>query len=121
MKIYSDTHDGKSDGIIAFNLVRKDGTVAGYSATLDYLTKRQIQLRAGCNCNPGACADALKLKESVFEKAYEMKENCGDEIDIVDGAVVGALRASIGYWNTIQDIQRLVDAVKAWTHDDDAQ
>lgn len=120
VKIYLDKL-GRSDGIIAFNLVHKDGTVAGYSETLDYLTKRKIQLRAGCNCNPGACADALGLTESVFEKAYAMKENCGDEIDVVDGAVVGALRASLGYWNTVEDIRRLVDVVRAWTHDDDVQ
>lgn len=49
-----------------------------------------------------------------------MKQNCGDEIDVVDGAVVGALRASLGYWNTIKDIQRLADVVRAWTRDDDA-
>lgn len=41
VKIYFD-NQGLSDGIIAFNLVRKDGTVAGYSETLDYLTKHQI-------------------------------------------------------------------------------
>lgn len=119
IKVYAD-RPGHSDGIIAFNLLHMNGTAAGYAGTLDFLTKRGIQLRAGCNCNPGACADALGLEEGVFERAYEMKESCGDEIDVVDGAVVGALRASLGYWNTLDDVRRLVDAVRDWVHADDA-
>ena len=63
----------------------------------------------------------MHISEDVFEKAYAMKESCGDEIDVVDGTVMGALRASFGYWTTVQDVQRLVEAVKAWVKEDDGE
>jgi len=102
------------NGIISFNLKAKNGSWIGYFAVLKKLGEKNIMLRAGCNCNPGSCAEYLDVDQKVFEKVSSQKEKCIDEIDIYDGYVLGSLRASFGYWTTKQDIDLLIHALQDW-------
>ncbi len=46
---------------VAFNLRRPDGSWVGYSEVLRLAAMHGLVLRAGCFCNPGACAEWLGL------------------------------------------------------------
>ena len=50
-------------------------------------------------------------EEDVIE-ASENKTSCGDELDMVKGIPLGAIRLSLGYITTIEDVDRFVDFVK---------
>lgn len=55
-------HDHPDHGpTVAFNLRRPDGSWVGYSEVLRLAAMHGLVLRAGCFCNPGACAEWLGL------------------------------------------------------------
>lgn len=67
-----------------------------------------VNLRYGCFCNPGACRRHLGLTSQQVLKHYESGHVCGDGFDIVDGNPTGAIRASIGYMTTKENIDFLL-------------
>ena len=96
---------------VAFNILRSDGSVAGYNEVtkLAALHDPPIQLRGGCFCNPGACQEALKVDDDEIIRNYqEAGHVCGDDIDIVNGKPTGAIRASLGKESIWEDIDTLV-------------
>ena len=46
---------------VAFNLLRPDGSFVGYEEVRRLAAMHSVWLRAGCFCNPGACAKYLGL------------------------------------------------------------
>eukprot|EP00977_Amphora_coffeiformis_P012761 scaffold3226_cov160-Amphora_coffeaeformis.AAC.22 len=101
---------------LAFNLRRQDGSYVGFNevAKLAALNRPYpIQLRVGCFCNPGACQQALQLKEDiVLENHRKTGHVCGDDIDIIDGMPTGAVRVSFGKDSTWEDLDALVSFVE---------
>lgn len=66
-------------------------------------------IRAGCNCNPGACHNFLGLSEGIIVDAAMQKTSCGDEVDQMYGRPLGAVRVSFGYPTTLEEVDRFVD------------
>ena len=101
---------------LAFNLQRQDGSYVGFNevAKLAALNRPcPIQLRVGCFCNPGACQQALQLKEDrVLENHRKTGHVCGDDIDIIDGSPTGAVRVSFGKDSTWEDLDALITFVE---------
>jgi len=101
---------------LTFNLRRQDGSYVGYNevAKLAALNRPcPIQLRVGCFCNPGACQQALRLKEDIVLENYRKTGHvCGDDIDIIEGSPTGAVRASFGKDSTWEDLDALVSFVE---------
>ncbi len=102
--------DGRG-GIVAFNL-RRNGSIVPYELVEEAARHRGIAIRAGCFCNPGAAERAFGME------AGAMRRCLGGEFSIprlracLDGAAVGALRASVGPATTLDDIDRLAAFVE---------
>jgi molybdenum cofactor sulfurtransferase len=67
-----------------------------------------ISVRTGCFCNSGSCQRHLKASNKDMKDMYKAGHKCGDEIDLVNGRPTGAVRVSFGYYNTYQDVDKLV-------------
>ncbi|GAQ81349.1 molybdenum cofactor sulfurase [Klebsormidium nitens] len=106
-------NDGQNQGpIIAFNLVRPDGSWVGYREVEKLAGLRDIQLRTGCFCNPGACAKYLGLTSTEMEANYEAGHVCWDDQDLIDGRPTGAIRISFGYMTTVEDARAVLRFVR---------
>lgn len=115
-----DTHNPDLQGpILNFNLHKPNGSYYGYFEVAEVAARRNIHIRSGCACNPGACYGYLHLDNSFVKKVHqgmstggEGKQTCHDHLDVVDGRILGSIRVSIGYMNTWEDIQALVDLLR---------
>ena len=72
-------------------------------------------MRCGVFCNPGAATKALKLSLNDVQRHHLVyHRKCGDEKDIIEGKPTGAIRISFGLSNTIEDVQRWINFLKAF-------
>lgn len=93
-----------------------------------------IHLRTGCFCNPGACQRQLQLSNDelkrhfmvcVFAKRQSSKlifeqysfdfqtgHICGDSNDLIDGTPTGAVRISIGYMTTKENVDAVIKMIR---------
>ncbi|KAG6621829.1 Molybdenum cofactor sulfurase [Phytophthora cinnamomi] len=95
--------------IVACNFLRDDGSYVGYSEVHKLAEIHNIHLRTGCFCNPGACQHYLGLKESDLMSNIAAGHVCGDDIDVVNGLPTGAVRLSLGYMSTFEDVEAFVE------------
>uniref|UniRef100_A0A1I8I378 Molybdenum cofactor sulfurase n=1 Tax=Macrostomum lignano TaxID=282301 RepID=A0A1I8I378_9PLAT len=113
-RLYTDndyTDWTKQGGIVAFNLVRCDGSFVGYSDLSSRAENYRIQLRVGCFCNVGACQRYLDITDEQLLANLRAGHVCGDGVDLVDGRPTGAVRASFGYMSDESDADALVAMV----------
>ena len=101
-------------GILSMNFLRANGSYIGYYQIQTESAAKNIHVRTGCHCNPGACRKYLKEPESVLKTLSLEKDSCSDEIDMVNGKPVGGIRVSLGYLTNFNDIMRYVDFVKTY-------
>ena len=101
---------GKGDSsVVAFNVLRDDGSVVSPSLVAALAKARHIIIRAGCVCNVGKCASLLDLSHSDIVAAWERGAACGSADDIhSDGRPLGIVRASFGKDSSINDLDSLV-------------
>lgn len=97
--------------IVACNFFRPDGSYVGYSEVSKLAAIHNIQLRAGCFCNPGACQSYLQLRDEDLLAGIKAGHVCGDGMDVVNGLPTGAVRLSIGYMTSFEDIVAFTDFV----------
>ncbi|KAG2761835.1 Molybdenum cofactor sulfurase [Phytophthora cactorum] len=108
-EIYGKTDSEQQGPIVTCNYIRSDGSYVGYSEVHKLAEIHNIHLRTGCFCNPGACQHYLGLKESDLMSNIAAGHVCGDDIDVVNGLPTGAVRLSLGYMTTFEDIEAFVE------------
>ena len=70
------------------------------------LSNNGFMVRAGCSCNPGACHTMLGLNEYLVELSAMKKSSCGDENDMMGNHPLGAVRTSMGYITTFEEVDK---------------
>eukprot|EP01029_Cantina_marsupialis_P016775 TRINITY_DN3755_c0_g1_i2.p1 TRINITY_DN3755_c0_g1~~TRINITY_DN3755_c0_g1_i2.p1 ORF type:complete len:229 (+),score=57.63 TRINITY_DN3755_c0_g1_i2:399-1085(+) len=100
--------------IVTFTMMKPDGSYIGYYDVQQESAKRNLHIRTGCHCNPGACYSYLGIDDKKVQEFAKVKNSCSDEMDIVDGIPLGAVRASIGYLTTFADVQKLIDFLEEY-------
>ncbi|XP_059046054.1 molybdenum cofactor sulfurase [Achroia grisella] len=101
----------KQGAIVTFNLMREDGTFIGYSEFQHLADLFNITVRTGCFCNSGSCQRHLKASNEEMKDMYKAGHKCGDDIDLIDGKPTGAIRVSFGYYNTYNDVDKLMTMI----------
>lgn len=99
-------------GICTFNILHPDGSFVGFAEVACIAAINNIHIRTGCFCNPGACQEFLKLTNEDIKQQFKAGHICSDYNDLVDGVPTGAVRVSVGYMTTKEDIDRLVNMIK---------
>ncbi|KAJ8733192.1 hypothetical protein PYW08_001490 [Mythimna loreyi] len=108
----SDFSDIKTQGgIVTFNLLRADGSYIGFVEFQHMADLFNISVRTGCFCNSGSCQRHLVATNKELKEIHKSGHVCGDEIDLIDGKPTGAIRASFGYFNTFEDVDKLLNMI----------
>ncbi|OQR95693.1 molybdenum cofactor sulfurase [Thraustotheca clavata] len=114
-QVYGKHHGAGIHGsIVACNFIRLDGSVVGYTEVSALSSLQQIHLRTGCFCNPGACQYYLGLSNNDILSHMKLGHTCGDAMDIIDGKPTGAIRLSLGYMTTKDEIDIFIDFIKTY-------
>jgi len=97
--------------VVSFNVLNKDGTYVKLCNVLSQLSDASFQLRTGEMCNPGSCFASLGIDEADVA-AKSSGNGCGTN-DFINGKPVGAVRASVGYFNTFEDMDKMYSFMKS--------
>lgn len=104
--------DGGGAGtVVAFNVFDADGAPIGWDLVQQVLALSAVVVRAGCCCNPGACAAALGASPEESASARHAGRTCSGGPAVVAGRHTGVVRASLGYMTQFDDVWALVHAV----------
>lgn len=99
-------------GICTFNILHPDKSYVGFAEVACIAAIHNIHIRTGCFCNPGACQEFLELTNEDIKKQFQAGHICSDYNDLVDGQPTGAVRVSVGYMTTKEDIDRVVAMIR---------
>ena len=105
--VYSDTDfecPSSQGPIVTFNLLRSSGDHVGFSEVSKFAELYNVHLRTGCFCNLGDCQRHLDMSSEHVKENFQQGHVCGDDVDLVDGCPTGAVRVSLGYSTTPQNV-----------------
>ena len=109
VRMYSDFGPGPSQGpVIAFNVLRADGSMVAYSEVERLANEHKICLRTGSLCNPGGLAGELGWTAEELQQAFEAGHRCSKPESIVLGKATGVVRVSLGMHNGESDVRLFV-------------
>lgn len=103
-------------GTVAFNVRHRSGAIVPFWVVVASAAAAGVSVRGGCFCNPGAAEAALGLDSAATADCLRrIRDDFTAErfADCLDGAPVGAVRASVGVPTVMRDIDRLVDVISA--------
>ncbi|KXS19396.1 hypothetical protein M427DRAFT_152418 [Gonapodya prolifera JEL478] len=101
--------------LIAFNLIRPDGSLVGYTRVQTLANAWGVHVRSGCFCNTGACEVALGMEAGEMRRNLELYGHvCSDSKDLIAGRPTGALRISFGLCNTLSDVDTWIRLLRAY-------
>lgn len=111
VRVYGPLTGRRRGGTISFDVLKPDGHRADPAKVEAAANERNISLRSGCFCNPGAAERALKrdyLKERACLQRLGRAEINSQTMSKCLGAPIGCLRASIGIPTNEQDVDTLI-------------
>ncbi len=103
-------------GAIAVNFTDAAGRLIDHQEVEERANRRNISLRTGCFCNPGAGEIALGLGRSELVTCFS---NTEERLTLetfkgcIDGKGTGAVRVSVGLATNFADVYTLVDFAKS--------
>lgn len=106
IEIYGPTTTEQRGGTISFSFLSADGKRFNYHHVEDRANARNISLRTGCFCNPGAGEIAFGVTAQEIERAFT--EDNAMTLDELAAAVeneLGAVRVSVGIASNFADVQ----------------
>ena len=110
VKIYGPETLERRGATVAFNLMNRHGAPVPYDVVEARAASRQISLRGGCFCNPGASEAAFGLEPAVMQRCFDElgAEFTPQGLAACLGKPAGAVRVSLGMATDAADIERLV-------------
>ncbi len=116
-RIYGDLNTEMRGGTIALNFYNKDGVAFNHRYIEEEANKRQISLRTGCFCNPGAGEIALELEKpeliACFSQTEHIQRLSFDDFALCfDGQESGAVRISVGIVSNFADVQKFLEFMR---------
>lgn len=96
------------------NIYSADGKVVDHRIVEERAAKKNISLRTGCFCNPGAGELALGLSKDEMIRCLH---NPGSRMSLeefwqcIDGNSNGAVRMSLGIVSNYNDVMRAIDFI----------
>jgi selenocysteine lyase/cysteine desulfurase len=116
IEIYGPTTTEKRGGTISFSFLDVNGRRFDYHHVEDRANARNISLRTGCFCNPGAGEIAFGVTAQEIERAF--RENNAMTLDELAAAVeseLGAVRVSVGIASNFADVQYFLTFARTFT------
>ena len=100
-------------GTIPFNVLDERGGFVDHRIVEAAAARRNISIRSGCFCNPGASETARGITAAEMEAVFALgrRHTVDDLSGIMPGKALGAVRASLGIVTTERDLDRLVGLI----------
>lgn len=116
--IYGDSSRKMHGGTIALNVLAPDGSEVDFKVVEHRANKKQISLRTGCFCNPGAAEAAFHYNQREAYQCFMDVTPEGFTLQqfsvCMEGMPVGAVRVSAGIATNLNDVQRVIDLFKTF-------
>ncbi|MFN8527378.1 MAG: aminotransferase class V-fold PLP-dependent enzyme [Anaerolineae bacterium] len=109
--LYGPATTDQRGSTIEVNFFDPDGRMWSCYALEELANQRQISLRAGCHCNPGARELSLGIHQAEMAACFRDKDSLSFEqfLEQIDGKTTGALRASLGIVSNFADVFRYIE------------
>jgi len=114
-QIYGPLTSEARGGAMALNFSDCDGNPIDHQLVEQKANKRNISLRTGCFCNPGAGEMALQLSKPELVACFTNRDErlSLDEFrTCIDNKRSGAVRISVGLASNFKDVYRFVEFAK---------
>src|SRR5262249_36809064 len=112
VRVYGPTNPRRRGATVALNVLDRAGGVALYEQVEDRAREAGTALRGGCFCNPGAAEAAFAFDAAATRRCFDA---LGSDFSIpalraclAPGAAVGAVRLSLGFATTDEDLTRTI-------------
>ena len=108
--LYGPTDTEKRGGSLSMNFFDPQGQAIDHRAIEREANQRNISLRTGCFCNPGAGELALgisrmELAVCFAKPSHRQRLSMDDFRTCIDGKSTGAVRVSVGLATNFEDVQ----------------
>jgi selenocysteine lyase/cysteine desulfurase len=118
VRIHGPRDDADRGAVVAFNVLRHDGSVIPYAEVEQHARGAGVALRGGCFCNPGAAEAAFGFSAAATARCFESQHGRFDIARFAaclgEDTAVGALRASFGPATNTRDISRAIAMVSSF-------
>lgn len=117
VRLYGPPHADRRGGTLAFNLYDDHGRIIDHREVERRAVSRNISLRSGCFCNPGAGELALGLSRGELEKCFAKSPRMTrDDLRLcIDPKAAGAVRISFGLASNFADAQAFLNFAAGFT------
>jgi selenocysteine lyase/cysteine desulfurase len=119
VRVYGPHDMNRRGGTVAFNVLDPAGRALPYSDVEHRADERGVHLRGGCFCNPGAAEAAFRLDGRRMRKCLELLDPAfsieGLRRCVGRDTAIGAVRASIGVANNLDDVRRALNVIASFT------
>ena len=121
VKIYGPVDTKARGGAVTVNFFNTAGVAIDHRWIEEQANTRNISLRTGCFCNPGAGELALHISSeeltSCFTRSdYEQRLTYDEFRLCLNTKASGAVRISVGLMSNFADIQQLLDYLRTFLH-----
>jgi selenocysteine lyase/cysteine desulfurase len=117
VRLYGPAHTERRGGTMAFNFYDHEDRIIDHREVERRANERNISLRSGCFCNPGAGELALGLSRGELEKCFaqSLRMTREDLRLCIDPKATGAVRISLGLASNFADAFAFVRFAAAFT------
>lgn len=122
--VYGPTDGDARGGTVAFNLSDRRGHWIHHERVEARAAEHGVSVRSGCFCNPGAAEHAFGFDAARTAACIESSRRHHPDPQLwkerfsrcMDGAPIGAVRASVGIATNDRDLSRLLESLDTWRH-----
>lgn len=121
VRIYGPLSTDRRGGAIALNFFDPHGNVIDHRWIEAKANEKNISLRTGCFCNPGAGEVALEISPSELITCFGRPDHdqrlTYDEFRLcINNKASGAVRISVGMMSNFADIEAMIEFASSLTH-----
>lgn len=118
VRVYGPLGTENRGATIAFNLFDANGALVDQDEIERRAGSMNISLRTGCFCNPGAAEAALELRKEAIDGCLESLGPATTQDAFRDclGSATGAVRISLGWGSTFDDLSRALTLLESFTN-----
>lgn len=112
VRVYGPSRTGGRGATVALNILTPDGNVVDERAVGRDAAARNISLRTGCFCNPGAGESAFAIaRDALTVPAARTELSLDDHLIALGLPSGGAVRVSLGLASNLADVEAFIDFV----------
>ena len=117
VRLYGPRDGADRGATIAMNFVDPTGTIWDCWEVERRANRRNLSLRSGCHCNPGAREAALGFESAEMAACFAGKEQMPytEFVRRIQPSVQGVVRVSLGLASTFHDVYRFLEFAREFT------